>query len=296
MAVEFKNIDKSTFEEIPLENGFFVITHQNSLPTPYPISRKVQSQYIQFHFCLQGTVQFSFNEGNYKIQLKRSRVLLLYNPQRGLPMNLSSHKETVLISILISIEKFHSLFSKESGYISFLNNENVEKKYYDDSEISPAMTLILNQIIGFNLNVSVKNLYIKGKIYELLSLYFSKPEDVNVEHCPFLTDEENVIKIKKAKDIIIAHMAEPPSLQELSNEIGLSLNKLKDGFKQIYGDPVYTFLFDYKMETARQLLESGKFNVNEVGLKVGYSTASHFIVAFKKKYGTTPKKYVSQTL
>jgi len=25
---------------------------------------------------------------------------------------------------------------------------------------------------------------------------------------------------------------------------------------------------------------------------VGYSTASHFIAAFKKKFGTTPKKYL----
>jgi AraC-like DNA-binding protein len=46
------------------------------------------------------------------------------------------------------------------------------------------------------------------------------------------------------------------------------------------------------MEYARRLLDSGSHNVNEVGLKIGYSTASHFIAAFKKKYGTTPKKYL----
>ena len=86
-------------------------------------------------------------------------------------------------------------------------------------------------------------------------------------------------------------MAEPPTLQELSEEIGLSLKKLKEGFKQIYGDSVYSFLFEYKMEVSRKLLESGDYNVSEVGLRVGYSTASHFITAFKKKYGTTPKKY-----
>ena len=74
--------------------------------------------------------------------------------------------------------------------------------------------------------------------------------------------------------------------------INLSLKKLKEGFKQIYGTTVYGFLFDYKMEVARKLLESGAHNVNEVGLKVGYSTASHFISAFKKQYGTTPKKYI----
>jgi len=47
------------------------------------------------------------------------------------------------------------------------------------------------------------------------------------------------------------------------------------------------------MEVARKHLESGDYNVNEVGLRVGYSTSSHFISAFKKKYGTTPKKYIT---
>jgi AraC-like DNA-binding protein len=87
-------------------------------------------------------------------------------------------------------------------------------------------------------------------------------------------------------------MTEPPTLQELAIEVELSLKKLKEGFKQVYGDSVYSYLFDYKMDVARKLLESGEHNVNEVGLKVGYSTASHFIAAFKKKYGTTPKKYI----
>ena len=87
-------------------------------------------------------------------------------------------------------------------------------------------------------------------------------------------------------------MAEPPGLEELSEKVGLSLKKLKMGFKQIYGDTVYGFLFDYKMDYARQLLDSGSYNVNEVGLKIGYSTGSHFIAAFKKKFATTPKKYL----
>ena len=87
-------------------------------------------------------------------------------------------------------------------------------------------------------------------------------------------------------------MAEPPSLQELADEVGISLKKLKEGFKEIYGDTVFNFLFDYKMDYARRMLDTGSYNVNEVGLKVGYSTASHFIAAFKKKFGTTPKKYL----
>ncbi len=197
-----------------------------------------------------------------------------------------------MVSIIMTIRKFHSLFSKEADYIPFLSPDNKDKKYYSQEAVSPAIAVVLSQVMNYNLHRSIKGLYIKGKVYELISLYFNKSQDADVEQCPFLVDEDNVKRIRKAKEIIISRMAEPPSLQDLSEEIGLSLKKLKEGFKQIYGDSVYSFLFDYKMEYARKMLESGKHNVNEVGLKVGYSTSSHFIAAFKKKYSTTPKKYL----
>ena len=109
-------------------------------------------------------------------------------------------------------------------------------------------------------------------------------------------DDEYLSKVNQVKDIVLEKMVDPPSLNELAEEIGLNLKKLKLGFKQVYGSSVFNFLFDYKMEYSRKLLDSGKYNINEVGEKVGYSSASHFIASFKKKYGITPKKYVqSQT-
>ena len=287
-----KNVGESTFEEFVLEKGFYILHFQNQNNTVENFEREIDSSYIQIHFCLKGNSKFLFNNGNYSFDVLDNRSILLYNPQRVLPINLEIQPKTTLISLLISIEKFHSLFSKESGYIPFLSDENSNKKYYDDTKIKTSVSLVLKQIINSNSNSSIRDLYIKGKAYELLSLHFQQEENPNGEYCPFLVDEQNVLKIRKAKEIIISRMAEPPSLQELSNEIGLNLKKLKEGFKQIYGDTVYSFLFDYKMEYSRKLLESNQFNVNEVGLQVGYSTASHFIAAFKKKFGTTPKKYV----
>ena len=218
--------------------------------------------------------------------------MLLYNPQRDLPIHLEVEPKSWLLSIIISIKKFHSLFSQDADYITFLSPDNRDKKYYTDGNISPSMAIVLNQLINFNLNPSTKSLYFKGKAYELLSLYFNRTGEADVEQCPFLINEENVLKIRKAKDIILENMAEPPSLQSLADQVQLSLKKLKEGFKQLYGDSVYSFLLDHKMEVARKLLESGNHNVNEVGLRIGYSTSSHFIAAFKKKYGTTPKKYI----
>lgn len=289
---QLKSIAKGTFNEYNIDDGFIVLTFRNDSNEIKTVEREIDSSYIQFHFCIKGSSVFQFNQGTYTLQIKEETSLLLYNPERDLPIYLAVSPNSWLVSILISIKKFHRLFSQEADYITFLSKDNRHKKYYKDGKISPSMAIVLNQLVNYNLNQSIKNLYFKGKAYELLSLYFNRNEDANIEQCPFLADETNVIKIRKAKDIIISRMSEPPSLQELADEIQLSLKKLKEGFKEIYGDSVFSFLVDYKMEVARKLLESGDHNVNEVGLRVGYSTSSHFIAAFKKKYGTTPKKYI----
>ncbi|WP_396172715.1 helix-turn-helix transcriptional regulator [Flavobacterium sp.] len=279
-------------EEIKIDDDFILIRFQNDTDKASTFQRPVTLGLIQFHFGLKGSAKFIFNNGNYILDLKEEKCLLFYNPEKELPLNIEIAPKSWLITILVSIKKFHGLFTTDAEHIPFLSKENKDKKYYNDSDVSPSMAIVLNQMFHYNLNPSIKNLYYKGKGYELLSLFFNRNEDPNAEQCPFLIDEENVLKIKKAKEIIIANMAEPPSLEALANQVGLTLKKLKMGFKQIYGDTVYGFLFDYKMEYARQLLDSGSYNVNEVGLKIGYSTGSHFIAAFKKKFATTPKKYL----
>jgi len=288
-----ESIAKGSYDEILVEEGFYILKIQNEQKAPQWIERQIDSSHIQFHFCLKGRSRFHFNQGNYHLEVNEENSLLLYNTQRDLPMNLVVSPSSWLLSVVMTIRKFHALFSDQADYIPFLSGDNREKKYYSQEMVSPAIAVVLSQLMNYNLHPSIKRLYVKGKVFELISLYFNKTEDADLEQCPYLADEENVKRIKMAKDIIIARMAEPPTLPELSGEIGLGLKKLKEGFKQIYGDSVYGFLFDYKMEYARKMLETGRHNVNEVGLKVGYSTASHFITAFKKKYGTTPKKYLT---
>lgn len=287
-----KNIAKGAAEVTFIEDGFQVIRIKNQ-EEANRFNHEVDCSYLQFHFCIKGGVQLAFNEGSYKLQLAEQNSYLLYNPSRDLPMDLVLQKDTWMITVLVSITKFHSLFSQDADHVSFLSDENKDKKYYMDGKVSPAMAVALHQLMNYNLNDTIKQLYFKGKSYELLSLYFNKEEDANVDACPFLADEENMRKIKQAKEIIIERMTDPPSLNDLAAEINLSLKKLKEGFKEVYGDTVYGFALDHKMDYARQLLDSGQHNVNEVGLKVGYSTGSHFISAFKKKFGTTPKRYLS---
>jgi len=289
-----KNNDKSFMKVTEIEDGFFILKFQNNLKTKQTFIKEVSNNYIQLFFSIKGNGKLVFNNGRYTIDILESKSLVLFNPQQNLPINLEIDPTSKIITVLITIKKFHSFFSEFSKYITFLGEDNQTKKYYSAKDLSPSEMIVLNQIFKYNLHASLEKLYTKGKVYELLSLYFNFSEGDDKDKCPFLEDEDNVEKIKKAKEIVIDRMAEPPSLQELANEIGLSLKKLKDGFKQIYGETVFNFLLDYKLDYSRKLLETKKYNVSEISSIIGYSTSSHFIAAFKKKFGTTPKKYLGK--
>ena len=254
---------------------------------------KLDASYMQFHFCISGSITFNYNKGAYNLKLDEGKFLTLYNPEKHLTIDASAAKNSKVISVLIPIVEFHKLFSSSSSDIPFFENKSLNQKHYSENLISNSILIVLNQIIKNDMDNSTRSLLYKAKIYELFSLIFKKTKEIDLDQCPFLKNDENLKKIAKAKDVILKDIKNPPSLIELSKTIDLSLKNLKKGFKEIYGKPVYKYLFDFKMERAKQLLSNGNLNVNEVSYDLGYSSSSHFIAAFKKKYGITPRTYTN---
>ncbi len=254
---------------------------------------KLDASFIQFHFCISGSITFNYNKGAYNLKLDEGKFLTLYNPEKHLTIDASVAKNSKVISVLIPIVEFHKLFSSSSSDIPFFENKSLNQKHYSENLISNSILIVLNQIIKNDMDNSTRSLLYKAKIYELFSLIFKKTKEIDLDQCPFLNNDENLKKIAKAKDVILKDIKNPPSLIELSKTIDLSLKNLKKGFKEIYGKPVYKYLFDFKMERAKQLLSNGNLNVNEVSYDLGYSSSSHFIAAFKKKYGITPRTYIN---
>ena len=228
----------------------------------------------------------------FKLSLIKNNNLILYNPAKDLPLDVNIYQKSITISILITIKKFHELFSKDTENIPFLSDENINQKYYNENTTTEAVSFSLTQILNASLKNTRNKLYLKSKVYEIFSLIFIQDNEKNIEQCPFIMSDDQLQKIRKAKEIIIERFDTPPSLKELSEDTKLSLRKLKEGFKEVYGKPVFQYLLDYKMELSRKMLIEGVYNVNEISLKLGYSTASHFIAAFKKKFSITPKKYL----
>ena len=253
----------------------------------------VDLKYIQFHFCIDGNASFSYNNDSYKLNLGSNKFLTLYNPSKNIAINCKISPNTKLVSLLISINKFHSLFSDSASSISFISDDNLNKKYYKEDSIPNKTLTVLNQILNENLNKNIKKIYFNGKVLELLSILYNTSNEFDLDQCPFLADDKNIAKIKRAKEIILQNIDNPPGLNELATKVEIPLKNLKTGFKQVYGNTVYGFLSEYKMTKASQMLSSKNYNVNEVSQHLGYSSASHFIYAFKKRFGITPKKYLN---
>ncbi len=299
--MHFKAITKENNDKSPTffhqEKDCFAIMHlKNDSNEKQRYFHHLENNYIQLYFCLSDEVTVAFNMEHCKIELDSNESGLIYYKDSKSNLLFELEKDAELAVILIPLEHFHSLFAMEDNYYFNFENLKIGKPIIETKPTSPSVKAIFHQLFNQKINASLKSLYVKGKIYELLSLYFNVSDENETEQCPFMANEETVLKIKNVKDIITAEMVSPPSLEELSKMVGLNIKKLKMGFKELYGMPVFTFLFHYKMEHAKKLLSQDGNNVNEVALQVGYSTSSHFIAAFKKKFGITPKQFTKQEI
>jgi AraC-like DNA-binding protein len=285
---ELKSFPKEEINVLFQKEDLSLSVAENSCDEATAVAHTLQQGIIHFYFCLEGSAVFSFGP-QYSREITHHKNYFFYNPEKTVSFQLQLTPNTKMVFMTISLESLHKLFIHDA--LPLLKPENVNRKFYDEREIPSYLLVVLNQLFTVSLSESAAKLYFQGKTYELLSLYFSYKEP-NTENCPFLNDQEIVRKIKHAKEHLLKHVDSPPSLKELAKIAGLNEHQLKAGFKEIYGNSVFAFLLDHKLDHARVLLDTMKYQVNEVAFQTGYANPSHFIAAFKKKFGVTPKKYL----
>lgn len=83
-----KSIAKRTIDSIVIESDFYVLISKNTSSLDENFYREVSKNYIQFHFCVQGFGIYNFNGGNYTLPIQTDQTLLLYNPEKDLPIDL----------------------------------------------------------------------------------------------------------------------------------------------------------------------------------------------------------------
>jgi AraC-type DNA-binding domain-containing proteins len=145
-------------------------------------------------------------------------------------------------------------------------------------------------LIDLEFDKEWKHLFCFSKILELLARTFDQHKLSNKVH---RTDNNMSSEMKKlmakAKKIMESRLTNPPSLSQLSAELGTNENYLKKYFKLCYGTTIYGYLTKVRMQKARSLLAQGGRPVNEISRFLGYNNPAHFSASFKKHFGVKPK-------
>lgn len=86
------------------------------------------------------------------------------------------------------------------------------------------------------------------------------------------------------------------TIAQLSQNFGLNQQKLKVGFKKLFGYTINKYVQKLRLEKARLLLSNSDINVSEAAHMVGYVNKSYFSRKFEQAYGLTPKKFQSRLI
>lgn len=259
------------------------------------ITETVEQSMVQFYFAVRGKVTFTFAQGHYQRTLAAQRCFLVYDPSAEMPILGTLHPDTQLLGLFISNAALHRLVL-HTDVMPFLHGEGSKRSFYAERPMNGPLLMAAEHVFYDITGGRMTELMLLSRAYECLHRYVDQrntDDDVS-DACPFLRDEANVERLRKAKEIVLSQSDDPPPLRELARLVGMNEYQLKVGFKRIYGAPVYKYVHEYRMGQAREMLSHPATTVNEVAYAIGYSNPSHFIAAFKKRHGMTPKQFMTE--
>jgi len=101
----------------------------------------------------------------------------------------------------------------------------------------------------------------------------------------------NTPALTKAKQILMKTLTNPPSLEVLSKQVGMSHTLLNRNFKKTYGKTVFNWLRSYRLELAKSYLQDQSQTITTIAHSCGFSSASHFTQVFHQHESCTPAQY-----
>ncbi len=95
---------------------------------------------------------------------------------------------------------------------------------------------------------------------------------------------------------ISGHYAEPDlGISQVAADLGISEGHLSHVFKKETGRTLGSYIADYRIQKAKELLRDCRSKVYEVAEQVGYRDITYFSAAFKKAVGVSPSEFQKQS-
>ena len=103
--------------------------------------------------------------------------------------------------------------------------------------------------------------------------------------------KQDIQYIQQAHTILAENFDKHITIPQLARQTGINEAKLKEGFKELYGQSIHTYLQKLRLQKAQQLLLTTNMSVTDITYDIGYSHVTHFTSLFKKETGLTPTEW-----
>lgn len=113
------------------------------------------------------------------------------------------------------------------------------------------------------------------------------PEDTSFTH---LSRQQNEVA-RKAHDLLVAHPEAPYKVQDIAEDLGVSVSSLNSYYRACYGYPIPTWMRKYRLNLASEELETTDRTIADIATSVGYTNISKFSAAFRKQFYMLPSAY-----
>jgi AraC family transcriptional regulator, transcriptional activator of the genes for pyochelin and ferripyochelin receptors len=243
-----------------------------------------------------------YGSGNVDLTVKYIDKQKKFNHTKGLALSfyadekvefihsVSSSKPLECIVIATTMNTVDNLPNEEGELFGEMLNQLVNPiDHYVEGPsfiMTPEMQTIVDSLFNIKYEGKTKMMFFRSQITALLSHFFGQLASLNSKKIK-TTERE---KLNQAKDILLNNLDNPPSLNEISREIGLNTFKLKKNFKQFFGVPVFKYLQNERLTLAHKMIRNQESTVQEAAWHVGYDSLSSFSNAFEKKFGYRPSQ------
>lgn len=93
------------------------------------------------------------------------------------------------------------------------------------------------------------------------------------------------------KEYIYENYGNEISVDKLAEMVFMSASYLSSVFKRETGENLSYFIKAYRMERAKEMLESTVYKIGDISNKSGYPNVSYFCSTFRTHFGVSPQKY-----
>ncbi|ODA09082.1 AraC family transcriptional regulator [Achromobacter xylosoxidans] len=197
------------------------------------------------------------------------------------------------VSLRTSLEHLRESLSLEPADIAGLLRAPRDGAPYADANLRLAAPLqaLGRQMLACPMQGALKRMYLSAKALELTALALGALQPPPAASTPDGPSRADVERLHHARDLLLADLQHPPTLPELARRVGVNVNKLTTGFRQLFGCSVYACVREQRMAQAHALLAAGELSVSEAAYACGY-TDSHFSKAFQRRYGVLPRALI----